>query len=183
MLKYITSNKEKINTARRNLEPFGIFFQEHELDLTEIQSESFVDIAIYKAKQAFEKLHTPLFVSDHGWTIPALNGFPGAYMKYMNNWLSSEDFLNLMQPYKDKSIIKHEIVCYIDNRQIKLFIAEIKGYFINEIRGEGLSSMRVVSLLPSGKTVAECIQEGINSHEETSHWHEFATWLKENTTR
>lgn len=182
MLNYITSNKEKIITARRNLEPFGIFFKEHELELIEIQSESFVDIVTHKAKQAFEKLNTPLFVSDHGWSIPALNGFPGAYMKYMNKWLSSQDFLNLMQSHEDKTILKHEAICYIDDKQTKHFIAEIKGSFIEEIRGEGLPAMRVVSLLPSGKTVAECTKEGINSYVENPIWKEFAIWLKENSS-
>ncbi len=181
MLKYITSNKEKIITARRNLEPLGIFFREHELELIEIQSESLVDIAIHKAKQAFEKLNTPLFISDHGWSISALNGFPGAYMKYMNNCLSSQDFLNLMQLHEDKTILKHEVICYIDDKQTKFFTAEIKGYFINEIRGEGLPAMRVVSLLSSGKTVAECTQKGINSYIENPIWNEFAIWLKVNT--
>ncbi len=180
MLKYITSNKEKIITARRNLESFGISFQEHDLELTEIQSESFVDIATYKAKQAFKALHTPLFVSDHGWSIPALNGFPGAYMKYMNKWLSSQDFLNLMQAHEDKTIIKHEVICYIDEKQVKHFVANIHGTFINAIRGEGLPAMRVVSLLPSGKSVAECTQEGINSYADNPNWKKFATWLKEN---
>jgi len=181
MLKYITSNEEKIIAARRNLKPLGIFFQEQELEITEIQSDSLVDIATFKAKQAFEKLHTPLFVSDHGWSTPALNGFPGAYMKYMNKWLSSQDFLNLMQPYEDKTILKHEVICYIDNIHTQHFISEIKGSFINGIRGEGLSAMRVVSLLPSGKTVAECTQEGVNSYVENPIWKEFAKWLKENT--
>ncbi|MCX6782787.1 MAG: hypothetical protein NTZ20_02170 [Candidatus Levybacteria bacterium] len=182
MLRYITSNKEKIITARRNLEPLGITFQEFDLELAELQSESFVEIATYKAKQAYEKLHIPLFISDHGWSIPALNGFPGAYMKYMNKWLSSQDFLNLMQSHDDKTIIKSEVICYIDGTHIKHFIAEIKGSFINEIRGEGLPAMRVASLLPSGKTVAECTQEGINSYVENTNWKEFATWLKENTS-
>lgn len=174
MLKYITSNKEKIDTAKRNLSLFGIDFKSEQIDLIEIQSESIEEIAKIKAEQAYAILKTPLFITDHGWSVPALNGFPGAYMKYMNSWLTSEDFLNLMKPHADKTIIKQEVLCYIDDSGCKTFSADYKGTFINEIRGEGLSAMRVVSMLPSGKSVAECIQENVNSFENGTLWKEFA---------
>lgn len=138
-----------------------------------------IKIAINKAKQAFETLKIPLFVSDHGWAITALNGFLGPYMKYMNEWLTSQDFLNLMQNHEDKTIIKHEVICYVDDKQIKYFVSEMPGKFLSEIRGEGLPAMRVVSLLSSGKSVAECREERINSYEENPIWGEFANWLTE----
>jgi len=180
MLKYITTNIDKINSARRNLTPFGIEFKEQKLELIEIQSESIKDIALHKAKQAFEIIKEPLLVSDHGWSITALNGFPGAYMKYMNQWLSSQDFLNLMNDHSDKSIIKLEVICYIDNINLKMFTSEIPGKFIDEMRGEGYPAMSVVSQLPSGKSVAECTQEGINPYENNPIWEDFAIWYKEN---
>lgn len=70
MLKSITSNKEKISTARKNLNEFEITFQEIELDIVEIQSEKILDIAIDKTKQAFIQLKEQLFITDHGWNIP-----------------------------------------------------------------------------------------------------------------
>lgn len=180
MLKYITSNKDKINSARRNLSPLGVEFAEQTLDLIEIQSDSLVKIAIHKARQAYEILKEPLFVSDHGWIIPALNGFPGAYMKQMNQWLSSQDFLNLMKGHEDRRVIKVEVICYIDSKHVKHFRAEIPGKFVDKIEGEGIAAMRVISLHPSGKTVAECIEEDVNSYESNPIWEEFANWYKQN---
>lgn len=80
-------------------------------------------------------------MSDHGWSIPALSGFPGPYMKYMNQWMTSRDFLNLMRPHSNKTITKQEVICYIDAEQSKCFSAETKGTFVDQIRGEGLQAM------------------------------------------
>jgi len=178
MLKYITSNKEKIETARRNLNEYGIIFQELKLELVEIQSENILGIAINKAKQAFNKIKEPLFVTDHGWSIPALNGFPGPYMRYMNKWLSSQDFLNMIKEHDDKTIIKQEVLCYIDTNGIKYFTSEIRGQFLAEVKDEGLPAMRVITLASSGKSVAQCIQEGVNPAEDNSIWKDFVDYLK-----
>jgi XTP/dITP diphosphohydrolase len=178
MLKFITTNEDKINSTIRNLRPYNIEFEILQLELKEIQSESIIDIAEDKADQAYEMIKEPLLISDHGWFIPALNGFPGAYMKYMNQWLEPQDFLALMKNKKDKSIIKQEVLCYKDAKHLKTFSAKLRGRFINKIYGEGLSAMRVVSLLPSGKSVAECIKENIDSYENNPIWEEFATWYK-----
>jgi len=176
MLKYITSNVEKINTARRNLSPFGIEFEQQNLSIIEIQSDSLVDIATDKALKAFKKIHEPLFVSDHGWSIPALNGFPGPYMKYINQWFTSQDFLNLMSGHKDKRIIRHEVICYIDAKNVKQFKYDVNGMFVEKAKGQGYPAMRVVSFLPSGKTVAKCSNEGINSDDNNLIWLQFAKW-------
>jgi len=181
MLQYITSNQDKINVAIRNLNPLGVSFEAKSIELIEIQSSSLEDIAKDKAKQAFKAIKKPLFVSDHGWEIPALNGFPGPYMKYMNDWLTSQDFLNLMNGHSDKTIIKREVICFVDASHSKCFTSKIEGRFINGIRGEGLPAMRVVSFLPSGKSVAECTEDGVDSYENNPIWKNFANWIKSNT--
>jgi XTP/dITP diphosphohydrolase len=175
---YITSNKEKVETAKRKLRESGICVENISLDLVEIQSSSIKEIAEHKTKQAFSILNKPLFVTDHGWSIPALQGFPGPYMKYMNEWLTSQDFLSLMSNYEDKSILKEEALCYIDSNGIKTFSMSVTGKFFDTPRGEGLPMTRVVSLLPSGKTIAECISEGVDSYFENIIWQEFAEMLK-----
>jgi XTP/dITP diphosphohydrolase len=175
---YITSNKEKIETAKRKLLTSGICVESKSLDLVEIQSNSIKEIAEHKAKQAFSILNKPLFVTDHGWSIPALQGFPGPYMKYMNEWLTSQDFLSLMSTHNDKSILKEEVLCYVDSNGIKIYSMSIAGRFLDTPQGEGLPMTRVVSLLSSGKTIAECISEGVDSYSENTLWQEFAEMLK-----
>lgn len=84
MLYFISSNPNKIDRAKFFLNPLGLNFQPKEIEIEEIQSYSIEKIAIDKARKAYATIKNPLFVNDHGWGITALNGFPGAYMKYMN---------------------------------------------------------------------------------------------------
>jgi non-canonical purine NTP pyrophosphatase (RdgB/HAM1 family) len=183
MFKFATTNKEKITTARRHLDPLGIQFQEHPLELTELQSDSLIEIALHKAKQAYQQLKEPVVVSDHGWEIPALQGFPGPYMKYVNGWLSSEDFLALMTRHNDKRIIKKEVICYIDHKGATSFTITLTGKFLDAPRGEGLPSMRVVTFLPNGMSAAQCLEQGIDLSDKYTLWEDFARWYHKNSAK
>lgn len=105
---FITTNAEKIKSAKHYLDPLNIPFSTQSLDLTEIQSSSIEEIAKFKAHQAFAILKKPVLVSDHGWAFHALNGFPGAYMKEVNKWFTPQDFLNLLKDKQDRSVTRIE---------------------------------------------------------------------------
>lgn len=178
MLTYITENKDKILLAKNGLDPLGITFQTIELDLIEIQSESIEEIARHKAIQAFEIIKEPLFVTDHGWSIPSLHGFPGPYMKYINRWFDPQDFLSLMSRHKDKTIINTDTLCYIDKHHVQIFTTQHKGRFISQVQGEGFSSNRVVTMTNDGKSVAEHVQAGNNPFGDNGFWKQFGKWYK-----
>ena len=86
---------KKFNHAKESLAKFGVDLEQKDLDIDEIQSDSISKIAEDKAKKAFAILQEPLVVSDSGWEIPALNNFPGPYMKYVNHWFSVRFFSGL----------------------------------------------------------------------------------------
>jgi XTP/dITP diphosphohydrolase len=180
MFTFITTNSEKINTAHRHLDPLGINFSTEEIVIPELQSDSIEEVVTNKAREAYNLLKKPLVVTDHGWNIPTLNGFPGPFMKFMNKWLSAEDFLDLMGRHEDKTVIKTEVLCYIDESKEKIFKCSMTGNFLSEKRGEGLPGMQVISLLPSGKSVAECITEGIDMSDKYRLWEDFIEWYREN---
>lgn len=178
MLYYITSNQGKVAVAKKYLEPFGISVEGKNLSMQEIQSENLEDIARYKAKQAFETLAHPLLVNDAGWFIPALKGFPGPYMRYVNDWFTPNDFLRLMAPYSNRQIIFQEVFCFIDAKQIKVFKGEIKGTILQEIyRKEGQTpSHNVISLREDGISIAEAWDKGLQSVDNYRVWDDFAQW-------
>lgn len=177
MLIFVTSNKEKIDSAKRNLNPLGIEFESQNLHIVEIQSNSMEEIVLDKAQKAYAQLQVPLFVSDHGWSITALKGFPGPYMRSMNDWLTPQDFLTLTAPYDNKEIFRQELLCYIDSHGETIFRADVKGRILPEPKGEGHPATTIVTLSKSGKSVAECIAEGINAYDENPIWDEFAKFL------
>lgn len=177
MLYYITSNKEKIRLAEKFLHPHNISLEGKHLDLIEMQSDDIAQIAIEKAKQAFAAIKSPLFVNDAGWYITALKGFPGPYMKYMNEWLTAEDILDIMAKHDNKEVIFREVVCYIDAHQVKSFVGEVKGRVLTaNTAPTEIPSRSIFSLSSTNKSIAECWQEGIPSVSNSKIWADFAGW-------
>lgn len=178
MLYYITGNINKVQTAKLYLKQFQIEIESKKLDLIEEQSDSVEEVAISKAAQAFEILKSPLIVTDAGWFIQALNGFPGLFMKYVNQWFTSEDFLKLIEGKTDRTIILKEGVCYIDKDGSKVFTQEIVGKILDKPYGIGLPSDQVISLSSTGMSIAEARVKGIKSADDQPVWKEFAEWYK-----
>jgi non-canonical purine NTP pyrophosphatase (RdgB/HAM1 family) len=177
MLNYITSNKAKIRVAEKFLSPLGVTLQGKHLDLTEIQSEDIEQIAVGKARQAFSIVNEPLFVNDAGWYITSLGGFPGPFMKYVNQWLTSRDLLAMMSGHSNKEVIFREVVCYVDKDHIKTFVGETKGLMLEQDTAPAeLPSRSLISLSSTGKSIAECWQEGVASTDNSVIWKDFSEW-------
>lgn len=103
-------------------------------------------------------------------------------MKYMNQWFSPEDFVNLWSKYQDREVVLRQALIYIDEDQIKTFIYDSPGIILNEIRGQtGIPSDRVISLSHTGLSIAE-EKEGkrFSITGEEKLWEEFVNWLKAN---
>jgi XTP/dITP diphosphohydrolase len=77
---YITGNKFKFEIVKAFLGSYKVEIRQKELPIYEIQSNDTLEITVSKAKQAWEIIKEPLFVNDASWIVPALGGFPGAYM-------------------------------------------------------------------------------------------------------
>jgi XTP/dITP diphosphohydrolase len=179
MLYFVTENKPKFDNANILLKKHGIQVKQKKLPLLEIQTDSLEEIALYKARQAFEKVKKPLIVKDDGWYITALKGFPSVYMKYVNQWLGPEDFLRLIKPYRNREIIFKEALCYIDDKKHKVFLNSIPGKIVKKPKGEAVASAMISTFRKDDKTMAECINEEIHfSDSEKSAWHDFVQWYK-----
>lgn len=127
IINFAASNKEKIQIAETVCGEFGVSVNPISLGVDEIQGENPVLIVEDKAKRAYEMLRKPVVVSDDTWDIPALNGFPGAYMKSINYWFEPEDFIRLMHGVDDRRIVLHQFVAYADDKQLKVFSNDIHG--------------------------------------------------------
>lgn len=177
----VTGNKRKIWQAESSLNPLGITLMPVNLEIHEIQSNDPVEISRAKAKEAYSQLRKPLLICDHSWAILALNGFPGGYIKDVNNWFTTEDYLALMKGKKDRTIILTETVVYIDDQEERVFSVKYPGQIIHESRGKGQhSSERVVVFEGRTKTSAEHIDDGEHARDmDKSAWKKFGEWYKE----
>lgn len=180
VLNYVTGNQLKFLTARNNLQKHGIELEQKELEIPEIQAASTEQVALDKAARAFKLVKQPLLVSDHGWLVSALNGFPGPYMKYINTWFEPNDFLALMQNQQNREITLRQNLIYIDQDTTKSFTHDLKGYILREAKGSlGTNWDKVVCLTQDDKSIAESREEsgkGSILLDEPEPWASFAKW-------
>jgi len=184
---FATTNPEKLAIAQVVCSQKGLQVQQVNLDIDEIQGENPEAIIKDKAARAYKQYKAPIVVSDDSWSIPALNGFPGAYMKSINYWFRPEDFLHLMDGIEDRTIILSQYLAYINGKETIIFKNDIPGVIIEEVRGKSDRSpnMTVITLDgDNGRTIAEVfgqdrtfVEERYKSRPDA--WHELLKWYEE----
>lgn len=175
---FATNNDRKIREANAACEGFGIEVRQIKLNIEELQSRDPLKISSHKAKEAYSQVKKPIVVTDTFWNIPALNGFPGAYMKDVADWFKPEDFLNLMKNKNDRRISFTESITYKDAKQIKTFSREFWGTFANKPKGAGNSIEQIAQF--NGMTIGERRDQGKLSHDPEEYiWFDFAKWFSE----
>lgn len=180
-LAYVTGNPVKLLQAQTVCQPLGIELVQTKLDITEIQSDAGEAVARDKAQKAFEMLQKPLVANDDSWTIPGLHGFPGPYMKYMNGWFTSEDWLRLTSTLPDRNITLRQVLVYQDAKGQKVFYVDIAGTLLTEIRGASEQTHDNIVSFDRGQTsVGEHVERkrSVTANLHTV-WHEFAEWYNQ----
>ncbi|OGE84257.1 MAG: hypothetical protein A3B23_00375 [Candidatus Colwellbacteria bacterium RIFCSPLOWO2_01_FULL_48_10] len=182
MIYYVTGSQHKFEGAKSHLADHGIKIRQKVMPIIEIQSDSTTEIAVDKAKNAFAVLKQPLFVNDSGWAIPALNGFPGAFMAFVNKWFTAEDFIALMKGKKNREVVLKQVVVYIDRKTIKVFEQSIVGKILTKASRVSGRPSEMISSFSDGKTSeTELRTKGVRAFEaEAELWHKLANWLKKN---
>ncbi|MEI6054317.1 MAG: non-canonical purine NTP pyrophosphatase [Candidatus Saccharibacteria bacterium] len=173
---FVTGNQRKLGEAKQACKDFDIEVEQKQLEIDEIQNHDPIKISIHKANTAFKLLKRPIVVNDSSWTIPALNNFPGGYMKDIAEWFTSKDFINLMKDKADKRIGCIETVIYRDKDLTKIFHKEFWGEIATKPKGKSGNSIERVAIF-NGKTLAEFHDEGRFAYESKDYiWHDFAKW-------
>ena len=183
-----TGNNVKFNIGKHAFDRHKIDLVQTRLDINEIQHIDPLKIIEHKARQAYLKTKEPVIVTDDCWNIPALNAFPGGFMKYINDWFLPHDFIHLMNDKSDRTIHLVQYVAYCDGGEPKICVSSVPGKIINEPRGEhGASIMKIVCFDDdNGLTASETYDKGLQHDEirmksRSRSWQELAQWLtKEN---
>jgi len=182
-LYFATGNKEKFAIAQAACRSYGVELIQQPLNIPEIQGEDPKTIVADKAARAFDVLGKPVIVSDDSWSVPALHGFPGAYMKSIDHWFSPQDFINLMQPYTDRRIILIGMLAYQDSQTHQTFRRDYTGQVLREPRGTYGRPIQKVIAMPgdNGLSVAEAYDHGANpsDREVADTWVLFMDWYNQ----
>lgn len=163
-LNFATTNPEKLHIAQMQSQKHGLTLVQVSMpDIHEIQAEDARIIIEHKARAAYEALGEPVVVSDDSWNIPALNGFPGPYMKSINHWFTSDDFLRLMHGITERQVYIQQYLAYADHATCIVFHADIPGTILAEARGNNTRApiMNVVAMDDdNGLSVTEAYEQG-----------------------
>ena len=147
---FITGNAHKFQIAQDALAGAGIELIQKELEIPEIQSTSIEEIASFSAKWACDLLKEPVIVSDAGYYIEALNGFPGPFIKYINEWLSAEDILRLMTGKENRVVAVKDCLAYCEpGNKLVLFCGSANGTIAEKKGSRGRTSINEI-FIPEG---------------------------------
>ncbi len=111
---YCTGNKFKLKLAKEIMEPLGFEIEGKKLDVPEIQANSIEEVAKYSSRYASKMLNMSTLKNDSGLVIPALNNFPGAYTKYVEETITEDGILKLMQDKNDRNAYFLEVLAYTE---------------------------------------------------------------------
>jgi XTP/dITP diphosphohydrolase len=135
------------------------------LEIPEHRSDDVGEIAKGKAQYAYARLQTPLIVDDTGFSVDALNGFPGPYAAYVLHTLGNPGILKLMDGVKNRKAHFTTAIAYADNTEIRVFTGTIQGTVTTSPRGNnGFGYDPIVDI--DGRTLAEMslTEKGVISH-------------------
>jgi XTP/dITP diphosphohydrolase len=180
----VTGNKRKIEEARASFAKYGLALDVTQVEIDEIQHHDPSKITEAKAKAVYGRLQRPILVNDSHWSIPALGGFPGGYMKDVTGWFTAEDFMALMKDRADRTILLSDTAAFYDGTEYKTFTHHWHGTFVTTPSSQpGASLDKVVRHVDSTMTLAEehekrdsGVAQELDMHYDL--WLECAQWLK-----
>lgn len=176
---FLTGNPYKFEIAQKVLEGTGIELLQKKIETPEIQSTDVKEIAAYSAKWASNESNTPVALTDAGFYFEALNGFPGPYIKFVNQWLTSEDLLRLMEGKTNRKVKVIGCLAYCEpGNDPVLFPSEVYGTIAEKaIKGnkEGSTSINEI-FIPEGY---EKVETEIPHEEMVKFWAQVENyWIK-----
>ena len=131
---FATGNKNKLTEVNSIL---PVPLEQIEIDLEEVQALDVVEVAERKAIEAYNKIGESVLVEDTGVSFMALNGFPGALIKWLLESLGNEGIVNLLAPYKERGVIARTVFAYFNGEEVQTFTGEMRGTVPEKIAGIG----------------------------------------------
>jgi len=157
-LTFVTSNREKVDEAEKIL---GRSLNHEKLNLAEIQSMDVEEVAVQKAKDAYNQLEHPVLVEDTGLYFEELDGFPGALVKYALKGLGNPGLTQLVNV--NKSAEARTVFALYDGDSLKTFEGRVEGMIVEDFKmGSGFGWDPIFKPKGFDKTFGEMSKEKKN---------------------
>jgi non-canonical purine NTP pyrophosphatase (RdgB/HAM1 family) len=132
---FVTSNSNKVRAVLEHTEPFGVNVVHKMLPLVEPQADTIEEVALSKAKQAYQQCAAPVLVEDGGFCIDELSGFPGPYTKYVLQTIGVGGLLRLTHDLPLRTCQFRSVMVYIDEHE--------QAHTFVDDRGVGVLAMEI----------------------------------------
>ena len=176
-LLFASSNINKYQEAKKILGNFGINLGYYKCNLEEIQSDSLIEIANHKSKQAFQNCKKPVIVEDDGLFIKSLDGFPGPYSSYVFKTIGNKGILNLLKQNRKAKFVS--VISYCDKKTNKFFESSLDGTISKKISGKGWGYDPIFIPSKSKSTFAKLLDKNEISHRYKA-LKKFSNWYLDN---
>ncbi len=135
-----------------------------DLDITEIQALDVTDVAISKAKTAYEITGKNVIVEDTGFYLNAWSGFPGAFTRWFLESLGVDGICSILKTEKNRlCYIKTSLVICV-NGSMNVFTSTLDGEIIDSPRGlNGFGFDKIIKPLDNDKSLAELSSQEKNA--------------------
>ncbi|MFW5885211.1 MAG: non-canonical purine NTP pyrophosphatase [Patescibacteria group bacterium] len=130
----VSTNPNKIKEYKE-LSGDGVNFDFIQSELPEIQAIESKEVAEYKVIEAYKRFKKPVIVEDTSLHLEAWNGFPGALVKWLVNYLSTQGLLDLAKKGKNKRAVAKCVIAHFDGREIAFFEGAVYGKITDERLG------------------------------------------------
>lgn len=138
VLKFVTSNKGKLEEARAALGPLGYDVEQCNVGYPEPQADTLDEVALFGMTHVKSKIKGAFILEDSGLFIEPLGGFPGVYSAYVLKTLGNPGILELLGKRKDRAAAFRSCFGYYDPKKGPLLAkGECKGAISFEMHGTG----------------------------------------------
>jgi XTP/dITP diphosphohydrolase len=124
---FITGNPNKVRAVLEHTEPFGVQVIHKALPLVEPQADTLEDVALSKARQAYQLCGEPVLVEDGGFCIDELSSFPGPYTKYILQTIGAQGLLNLSRDLPLRMCHFRSVMVYMNEREEAHIFVDDRG--------------------------------------------------------
>lgn len=153
---FVTTNRYKFELAQTYFaQNSGQRFSlvQYNLETPEIQHDSEEEIARQSALWVSKTLGQIAIASDVGFHIDALNGFPGPFVKYANEWLNPDDILSMMRGKKDRAAhFINALACATPEGESATFTAVTPGHIVDSSEHPDAKWTMDAVFVPEGHT-------------------------------
>lgn len=179
---FLTGNKLKFEIASEIFQKYGIELVQNKTEIPEIQAETTGEVAKNSAKHGAYLLGVPVIVNDSGFFINSLGGFPGVFTKDINKKFSSQNLLDLMIRYVDRSVksVGSTAFC-IPGQEPILFESVLTGKLAFESGGDFgncFDELLVIDGLEKVRGAYSLVEIKEKVFSKLTDYHEMAKYLK-----